>query len=100
MLGGGFVEGWIPRLVGLFILIAVAVTAGRALHVHSWHDILPYSLGWGILMAVLDGFMTVPFAGWQVFADWNVWFGYCVVAIAPLLSLYPGFRRSSASSHV
>lgn len=92
----GFIAGWVPRVIGLLILIATALIAGRSLRASSWRDILPYSLSWGIMMAVLDGIMSVPFAGWQVYADWNVWFGYAVVALAPLLALYPQFERFSS----
>ncbi|OGG80082.1 hypothetical protein A3A39_02745 [Candidatus Kaiserbacteria bacterium RIFCSPLOWO2_01_FULL_54_13] len=89
----GFVEGFAPRAVGFLVLIITTVMAGRALRVHTWRDILPYSLSWGIMMAVFDGLMSVPLAGWEVFLDWNVWFGYAVVALGPLLALYPRFER-------
>ena len=88
----GFVAGWAPRVLALLILIVISIVAGRSLRASSWHDILPYSLSWGIMMAVLDGLMSVPLAGWQVFLDWNVWFGYAVVVVTPLLSLYPHFN--------
>jgi hypothetical protein len=89
----GFVVGWVPRAVGLLVLVVVAMAAGRSLRANSWHDILPYSLAWGIMMAILDGVMSIPLIGWRVFSDPNVWFGYAVVIVAPLLTLYPRFRR-------
>ena len=92
----GFMFGWAPRIVGVLVLVTVAILAGRSLRVSSWHDILPYSLSWGMMMIILDGVMNVPLAGWQVFTDWGVWFGYSVVVLAPLLSLYPRFTRSPA----
>ena len=94
----GFVGGFAPRVLALIVLVATTIVAGRSLHVHSWHDILPYSLSWGIMMAVFDGLMSVPLTGWQVFADWNVWFGYAVVVVGPLLALYPRFGHFPAST--
>jgi len=94
----GFVEGIAPRILGLVILVALAIIAGRSLKANSWHDIIPYSVCWGLIMAVFDVFMSVPFAGWQIFLDWNVWFGYGVVVFAPLLVLYPRFGNFSSSS--
>ncbi len=94
----GFVEGLAPRVLGFGILVALALLAGRSLRANSWHDILPYSVCWGIIMAVFDVVMSVPFAGWQIFLDWNVWFGYAVVMFAPLLVLYPRFGNLASSS--
>ena len=95
----GFVEGMAPRIFGLVILVVLAVLAGRSLKASTWYDIIPYSVCWGLIMAVFDVVMSVPFAGWQIFLDWNVWFGYGVVALAPLLVLYPRFGNFSLSSH-
>src|SRR3989344_6245338 len=80
----GFIDGLLPRVVGFVVLVIVCIIAGRSLHAHSWRDVLPYSFAWGIMMAALDVVMSVPFAGWEVYADPNVWFGYAVVVVAPL----------------
>lgn len=89
----GFVEGFAPRVVTFVILIATTVIAGRSLRANSSRDILPYSISWGVMMVILDSVMSVPLAGWQIFADWNIWFGYAIVVLAPLLALYPQFSR-------
>lgn len=89
----GFVDGFLPRAVGFVTLVLTALIAGRSLRANSWRDILPNSLAWAFMMAIFDGVMSVPFAGWQIFTDWSVWFGYMVVVIAPLLALYPRFER-------
>lgn len=95
----GFVEGFFSRIFGLIILVTIAIIAGRSLRANSWHDILPYSACWGITMIVFDIIMSVPFAGWQIFFDWNLWFGYGVVILAPMLALYPRFGGFAASSN-
>lgn len=89
----GFVNGIAPRALGFLALVATAIIAGRSLHASSWRDILPYSFSWGIMMVILDGVMSGLLTGWQVFVDWNVWFGYAVVVVAPLFALYPRFQR-------
>ena len=84
----GFVEGLAPRMVGLLVLIGLALMAGSSLRLYTWSDILPYAITWAVLMAILDGIFSVPYAGWQLYADLNVWFGYLVVLVAPLFAPY------------
>lgn len=91
----GFADGWAPRLIGLLVLIFTSFIAGRSLRASTWHDILPYSLAWGAMMGVLDIILSVPFIGWQLFLDWNVWFGYAVVVLSPLLALNTRLRHLS-----
>ena len=96
----GFFEGIAPRLFTLATLVGVAIIAGHSLKAHTWSDILPYSISWAIIVAIIDGIMLFPFAGWQVYANWSVWFGYALVMLAPLLALYPRFNRFSTTSGV
>lgn len=85
------------RLLALLVLIVIATIAGRSLGFHSWRDILPYSIGWGVMMAALDAIFSVPFSGWVLYADWNLWLGYALVVVVPLLA--PKTRRSSEVRH-
>jgi len=84
----GFIDGLAPRIIGLLVLIALALIAASSLRLNSWSDILPYAIFWAVMMAVLDAIFSVPYAGWQLYADYNVWFGYAVVLVAPLFSPY------------
>lgn len=89
----GFTAGYAPRFIGLGALVLLALIAGRSLKFHSWHDILPYSLFWLGSVVVLDIICTVPFTGWTLFYDWNLWVGYglivCVPLLAPLTRIVP-----------
>ena len=80
----GFVGGIIPRLVSLAALLAVTVIAARSLHFSAWKDILPYSIAWAVMIALLDGVLVAPYAGWKIYSELGVWLGYAVVVIAPL----------------
>ena len=91
----GFVQGVLPRLIGLLVLIVVATIAGRSLKFHSWKDVLPYSIAWAIIIGLLDAVFSVPYSGWQLYADWNVWVGYGLVALVPLLSPYTRARTDA-----
>ncbi len=82
----GFAGTFLARLFELLVLTFVATIAGRALRHHSWKDILPYSLAWALMMAVFDALFSVPFAGWAIYADWNLWLGYALVALVPLIA--------------
>lgn len=93
----GFTQGFVPRLCGLLVLVVVATIAGRSLRLAGWKDVLPYSLAWAIVVILLDAIFSVPFSGWQLYADWNVWVGYALVALVPLLAPY---TRPGASHYV
>lgn len=94
----GFVEGLAPRIIGLLALITIALIAGGTLRHHAWMDILPYSILWAGMMGLLDAVFSVPYTGWQLYMDWNVWFGYVMVAIVPLFSPYFRFDRMVSRS--
>jgi hypothetical protein len=80
----GFVEGSAPHVVALLVLVAVLAVAGTSLHLSSWKDILPYSLTWGLSMAILNSAMSVPYVGWDAFSEPYVWISYALVVVVPL----------------
>ncbi|OGG50779.1 hypothetical protein A2763_02540 [Candidatus Kaiserbacteria bacterium RIFCSPHIGHO2_01_FULL_54_36] len=80
---GGTLTG---RILGLIVLIVTLTIAGRSLKFHSWKDIVPYSLLWVVIMALFDAVYSVPFGGWGIYADWNLWVGYALVAAVPMLA--------------
>ena len=84
----GFTAGVFPRVAGLIVLVGIATMAGRSLKFHQWKDILPYSFFWTLEVAVLDIVFSVPYTGWQLFSDWNIWVGYLLVVTVPLLAPY------------
>jgi hypothetical protein len=84
----GFTMGILPRLLALLVLVITATVAGRSLKFVSWKDMLPYSFGWMIVVALLDAVFSVPYSGWQLYSDWNVWVGYALVCAVPLLAPY------------
>jgi len=82
----GIAGTFIARLLGLLVLILVLTIAGRSLRRQHWIDVLPYSIGWAILAALLDAVYVVPFGGWAMYGDWNLWVGYVLVVIVPLIA--------------
>jgi hypothetical protein len=90
----GFVEGVLPRIVSLLTLITVSIVAGRALHLVNWKDVLPYSATWVVVVIIADVVLSVPFTGWALFSDWNVWVGYALVLLVPLLAPYTHAQKS------
>lgn len=81
----GFAEGVLPRAIGLTILIVAVILAARSLHLATWKDILPYSIGWAAIVALLDVLLTVPFTGWGIFGQPSVIIGYLIIILVPLL---------------
>lgn len=82
----GFYPSLVSRVVTVLILAGVLVVAGSTLRVATAKDVLPYSLFWMLEVIALDALLTVPFIGWQLYLDWNVWVGYALVALVPLCS--------------
>jgi hypothetical protein len=83
----GFV-GAPARIIGLLLLIGLSLIAGGALRLSSWKDVLPYSIAWAVIIGILDAVFSVPYSGWQVYADWNLWVGYGLVVLVPLFAPY------------
>ena len=90
----GLYPNALARIFLLLALIALATMAGVSLKFRFKKDILPYSVVWVIEIALLDALMSVPYAGWGMYLDWNVWLGYALVALVPLFSSYL-YRRPS-----
>jgi hypothetical protein len=86
MIEYGWTQGALPFLAQLAALLIVCVYAGSALKFRTWKDILPYSIGWALITAVLDAIFATPVSGWGFFADWSVWGGYALIALIPLLA--------------
>ena len=80
------VGGIEARIVQLLVLIVSTVFAARTLRVSVWSDVLAYSLVWVFEIFLLDIVFAVPYGGWAVFADWNMWVGYVLVALIPLIA--------------
>ena len=77
----------LTRILALGTLVVVVSVAGLSLRRHSAWDAIPYALAWVTMVIMLDGLMTVPYIGWQLYVDWHVWVGYALVLIVPLLSV-------------
>ena len=82
-----FTGGLVPRLAILAVLIAITAFAGTSLRLHSWRDAVSYSLVWMIVVGVFDAIYSVPYAGWGLYTDWNVWVGYLLVLAVPPLAV-------------
>lgn len=95
----GFTAGYAPRFVTLAFLVALALFGARSLGFKSWHDILPYSFAWMLSIALLDIICVVPFTGWQLFYDWNLWVGYGLIVCVPLLAPLIRKERGSVYGH-
>jgi hypothetical protein len=71
----------VPIVVGI-----AAFFVGKNLKLKSIPETLKYSVVWIVIGVLLDMAVTVPFTGWGIFAEWNVWLGYFFVLTAPLLA--------------
>jgi len=71
----------IPLVVGI-----AAFFVGKNLKLKSITETLKYSGSWIMIGVLLDMVVTVPFTGWGIFAEWNVWLGYLFVLTAPILA--------------
>ncbi len=83
----GFAGGIGARIFSLVVLIALSAYAGRSLRMNGWRDVFPYSIVWMLTIIVLDAVFTVPYSGWGLYADPNVWVGYLLVLFVPIVAI-------------
>ncbi len=90
----GFVEGVVPRIIGLGALIGTAAIATGTLRLMNWRDVMPYAVSWTVVVILMDAALSVPFAGFSIYRDINIWIGYALVFVTPIIYARVGaFRR-------
>lgn len=70
----------------ILAVVVAAYVAATQVGEHSVFGMLRYSIGWVVIGLLLDALLTVPFTGWVIFAGWQLWTGYVLVALVPLLA--------------
>jgi len=74
------------RIISLIALLIVTTAAARSLGFDVWKDILPFSISWALMMAVLDLIFAGPVLGAGVYASPELWVNYTLVVLLPLLA--------------
>ncbi len=95
MIAYGLQGTLLSRGILLAVLVVSTAIATRHLPARLWKDILPYSLAWGISIAAIDAMLAAPSGSWGIYADPNLWVGYALVVIVPLI-----LPRSLHETHV
>lgn len=80
----GFVQGLFPALVSAVVLTGIVLVAATTLRMTSWKDVLPYSITWAVIAAILDGVLSFPYTGFAVYGTPVVLLGYLIIAVVPL----------------
>lgn len=73
------------RIVVIVSLITLASIATKSLRLFTERDVLPYAIGWVVIAGVMDAIFAVPSAGWGMYSDWNLWVGYMLLFVVPLV---------------
>ena len=89
----GFVGGIAPAMFGIIILTFLCFVASSSLRLSLWKDILPYSIGWAIVAAGLDGIFSYPYAGFSVYGNPSLLIGYALIILVPLIAPYVKLHR-------
>jgi hypothetical protein len=84
--GMGLVEALFAKLAILIAIGTITFYAAKNLKLKKAKDSLKYSAGWIIIGVLLDMVATIPFTGWAFFTQWNLWLGYLLIIMIPLLS--------------
>ncbi len=85
-IGAKAIDSIIAKITVPLAVGTVALFPGNSLKLNSVSETLKYSIDWVAIGVLLDIAVTVPFTGWGIFAQWNIWLGYCLVLIAPILA--------------
>lgn len=80
------IEGLTGVVIRILVLLLLTRIVARALNATSWTAVMPYSLSWALFAALFDALFLVPLTGYELYASWNVWLGYALVAVLPLLA--------------
>ena len=70
--------------------LAVVITAfllAKSLNVSTMKEMLKYSFSWVIVGLILDALITARFTGWEFFSRWEMWLGYLLILVVPLLAI-------------
>lgn len=84
-----YIAGPMPRIILVLTLAIVVSIAARSLRLKHWYDILPYSIAWALIAAAFDFTCAVPVSGFAIWTDWNIWVGYAMVVLIPLIIPQP-----------
>ncbi len=76
---------FLSRIVIFATLITVAAIATRALRLSTERDVAPFAIGWVVVAMLLDAIIVVPGAGWAIYTNWNLWVGYVLLLLVPLI---------------
>lgn len=93
----GVFDNVIAKSILVLIVAGAAYLAGRGLSLDSAVSILKYSAVWLIMAVILDAIITVPFTGWGLFTQWNIWAGYAVILLVPLAGSSKGDTPQSST---
>jgi hypothetical protein len=90
----GLASGYVSLVVRIAALAVITTIAARTLHVASWKELLPYSIGWAAVTLALDAVFLVPFSGWELYTSLSVWVGYALVALFPMIFMILRTRKA------
>lgn len=79
----GLTAGVFVLALRLLVLAGITTVAAHDLKV-SGVAVAKYSVFWGLVAALLDSILLVPFIGLSFYAEWGVWLGYALVVLLPI----------------
>lgn len=94
----GYAGTAVSRYGLLAVLLFSTVIATRALRMRTWRDVLPYSIIWCVVVAGIDAFFAAASGYWQQFLDPNLWVGYALVLLVPLVIPHPPKLQTQPAS--
>ena len=82
-------ETLIAKIVALIGVAVVTYIAGRSLQAASRGQIIKYSIGWLVIVVILDVLLTLRFvdSAGEFFSDWSTIAGYIIILLLPLLTV-------------
>lgn len=81
----GLSDMFLSRILVIATLVALAAIATKSLRLFTERDVLPYAIGWVVIAGIMDAIFAVPSAGWRMYGDWNLWVGYILLLVVPLI---------------
>lgn len=74
--------------LALIVLAFLVHCIAHKLHTKNLGKLLGYSVGWAIIMALLDYFISMRFTGPVLFQMWETYAAYAIIVLVPLVSMH------------
>ena len=84
------ITGMWKQIITTLAVVIAAFMLAKKLNISSVKEMLKYSFIWVVVGVILDYFITVKFTGKEFLMSKEMWIGYVLILLVPLLAVKKG----------